>query len=158
MKRQMVGLLFGALVACVLFWYTTQRDELALEAWSQENGLHLKAVHLTWAGSGGPFARSPFWRGSIHHTGRGNIYRFEAVRDGETASHVYGRSSRGGTERLWSPLRRPLRVMFAWGRAIFLGRLSKVGRNDGCAMPRRARSLRESRLTMAQIIASLEEP
>ena len=89
MKRQMVGLLFGALVACVPFWYTTHRDELALEAWSQENGLHLKAVHLTWAGSGGPFARSPFWRGSIHHTGRGNIYRFEAVRDGETASHVY---------------------------------------------------------------------
>jgi|SRR6266404_4366738 len=82
MKRQMVGLLFGALVACVPFWYTTHRDELALEAWSQENGLHLKAVHLTWAGSGGPFARSPFWRGSIHHTGRGNIYRFEAVRDG----------------------------------------------------------------------------
>ena len=89
MKRKMVGLLFGALVACGLYWYTTHRDELALEAWSQENGLHLKAVHLTWVWSGGPFARAPFWRGPIHPTWRGNIYRFEAVRDGETASHVY---------------------------------------------------------------------
>jgi hypothetical protein len=89
MKQKMVGLLFGALVACGLYWYTTHRDELALEAWSQENGLHIKAVHWTWRWEGGPFhldwtGHSPLPRGW-----KGNVYRFEAVRDGETASHVY---------------------------------------------------------------------
>src|SRR6266481_3036126 len=90
MKRKMVGLLFGALVACGLYWYTMHRDELALEAWSQENGLHIKAVHWTWRWEGGPFVLD--WTGHSplpRETGRGSIYRFEAVRDGETASHVY---------------------------------------------------------------------
>jgi len=36
-----------------------------------------------------------------------------------------GRSSRGGAERWKSPLRRPLSAMFAWGRAISLGKFSK---------------------------------
>ena len=89
MKRKMVGLLFGALAACGLYWYTMHRDELALEAWSQENDLHIKAVHWTWRWEGGPFHLDWTGHSPLARDWRGNIYQFEAVRDGETATQVY---------------------------------------------------------------------
>jgi hypothetical protein len=56
------------------------RDQLVLQAWCQENGLHIKAVHWTWRWEGGPFhqdwtGHSPLardWRGNIYNFVRGN--------------------------------------------------------------------------------------
>jgi len=84
MNQKLIAVLFAALVAFSLVWSTTHRDKLVLQAWCQENGLHIKAVHLNLVWNGGLLHGGPF-----HRNTRGNIYRFEAVRDGETGSHVY---------------------------------------------------------------------
>jgi len=88
-KRTLGGVLLAALVVCFLAWNQTRREQLVLQAWSQENGLQITAVHWSWRWEGGPFhqdwtGHSPLDRGS-----RGNVYRFEAVRIGETAPRVY---------------------------------------------------------------------
>ena len=90
MKGKWTSVLVAGLLACGLFWNQTRREKLVLQAWCQENGLHIKAVHWTWRWEGGPFQMD--WTGHSplpRETGRGNIYQFEAVRDGETATQVY---------------------------------------------------------------------
>ena len=64
-------------------------EQLVLQAWCQENGLHIKAVHWSWRWEGGPFHRNWTGHSPLQRDWRGNIYRFEAVRDGETATQVY---------------------------------------------------------------------
>jgi hypothetical protein len=80
MNRKLISMLFAAalLLGCIA-WNDTRREKLVLQDWCRENHLHVRDVHWTWEWSGGRFRRGR----------RGNIYRFEAVRDGETASHVY---------------------------------------------------------------------
>jgi len=90
MKGKWTSVLVAGLLACGLFWNQTRREKLVLQAWCLENGLHIKAVHGTWRWEGGPFQMD--WTGHSplpRETGRGNIYQFEAVRDGETATQVY---------------------------------------------------------------------
>ena len=89
MKRKLIAVLVAALVVCCLAWNQTRREQLVLQAWCQENGLHIKAVHLTWRWDGGPFHRDWTGHSLLPRQGTGNIYQFEAVRDGETATQVY---------------------------------------------------------------------
>ena len=89
MKRKLIAVLVAALVVCCLAWNQTRREKLVLQAWCQENGLHIKAVHWTWRWEGGPFHGDWTGHSPLPRDWRGNIYQFEAVRDGETATQVY---------------------------------------------------------------------
>ena len=89
MKRKLIAVLVAALVVCCLAWNQTRREQLVLQAWCQENGLHIKAVHWSWRWEGGPFHQDWTGHSPLQRDWKGNIYRFEAVRDGETATQVY---------------------------------------------------------------------
>ena len=89
MKPKLIAVLVAALVVCCLAWNQTRRDELVLQEWCQENGLHIKAAHWTWRWEGGPFHWDWTGHSPLPRDWRGNIYQFEAVRDGETATQVY---------------------------------------------------------------------
>lgn len=89
MKPKLIGVLIAALVVCGLAWNQTRREQLVLRAWCQENGLHIKAVHWSWRWEGGPFHQDWTGHSPLQRDWKGNVYRFEAVRDGETAAQVY---------------------------------------------------------------------
>jgi hypothetical protein len=89
MKRKLIAVLVAALVVCCLAWNQTRREQLVLQAWCQENGLHIKAVHWSWRWEGGRFHQDWTGHSPLPRDWKGNIYRFEAVRDGETATQVY---------------------------------------------------------------------
>ena len=89
MKQKVLSVLFAAPLMCCLVWNNTRREKLVLQTWCQENGLHTKAVHWTWRWEGGPFHRHWTGHSPLPRDWRGNIYQFEAVRDGETATQVY---------------------------------------------------------------------
>jgi hypothetical protein len=89
MKRKLIAVLVAALVVCGLAWNQTRREQLIVQAWGQENGLHIKAIHWSWRWEGGPFRLDWTGHSPLQRDWRGNIYRFEAVRDGETATQVY---------------------------------------------------------------------
>ena len=89
MKPKLIAVLVAAVVVGCLAWNQTLREQLVLQTWCQENGLHIKAVHWSWRWEGGPFHQDWTGRSPLHRDWKGNIYRFEAVRDGETATQVY---------------------------------------------------------------------
>jgi len=89
MKGKWASLLVAGLLCWGLVWNQSRREKLVLQNWCQENGLHIKAVHLTWRWDGGPFHRDWTGHSLLPRQGTGDIYQFEAVRDGETATQVY---------------------------------------------------------------------
>ena len=89
MKRKLIAVPVAALVVSCLAWNQTRREQLVLQTWCQENGLHIITVHWSWRWEGGPFRLDWTGHSPLQRDWRGNIYRFEAVRDGETATQVY---------------------------------------------------------------------
>ena len=89
MKPKLIAVLVAAVVVGCLAWNQTRREQLVLQTWCQENGLHIKAVHWSWRWEGGPFHQDWTGHSPLQRDWKGNIYRFEAVRDGETATQVY---------------------------------------------------------------------
>src|SRR5439155_15288739 len=53
--RTLIAVFVAALIVCGIAWNQTRREQLVLQAWSQKNGLHIKAVHGSWRWERGPF-------------------------------------------------------------------------------------------------------